>query len=143
MNPFKRPLRQTLSVRVIVPVLVALVTVVAGHWQPVHGTELTKAQKKWVSTTLASMTLEEKAAQMIMVAETGYPRNPTSEAALELVEAVRDLGVGGVILMRSEEGTIPGLLNGLQGEARFPLLVAMDMERSLAFRLQRGSVDLP
>jgi beta-glucosidase-like glycosyl hydrolase/uncharacterized protein YbbC (DUF1343 family)/CubicO group peptidase (beta-lactamase class C family) len=143
MNPFKRPLRQTPSVRVIVPVLVALVTVVAGHWQPVHGTELTKAQKKWVSTTLASMTLEEKAAQMIMVAETGYPRNPKSETALELVEAVRDLGVGGVILMRSEEGTIPGLLNDLQGEVRIPLLVAMDMERSLAFRLQRGSVDLP
>ena len=51
--------------------------------------------------------------------------------------------VGGVILMRSEEGTIPTLLNQLQAEARIPLLVAMDMERSLAFRLQRGSVDLP
>ncbi len=35
------------------------------------------------------------------------------------------------------------LLNQLQTEARIPLLVAMDMERSLSFRVQRGSVDLP
>jgi beta-glucosidase-like glycosyl hydrolase/uncharacterized protein YbbC (DUF1343 family) len=89
------------------------------------------------------MSLEEKAAQMIMVAETGYPRNPRSVAARELVEAVRDQGVGGVILMRSEAGTIPGLVNELQAEARIPLLVAMDMERSLSFRVFRGSVDLP
>jgi uncharacterized protein YbbC (DUF1343 family)/beta-glucosidase-like glycosyl hydrolase/CubicO group peptidase (beta-lactamase class C family) len=89
------------------------------------------------------MSLEDKAAQMMMVAQTGYPRNPRSPEAVELVEAVRDYGVGGFVLMRSEEGTIPGLLNDLQSEARVPLLVAMDMERSLAFRVLRGSVDLP
>jgi beta-glucosidase-like glycosyl hydrolase len=89
------------------------------------------------------MSLEEKAAQMMMVAETGYPRNPRSQAALELIEAVRDQGVGGVILMRSEAGTISPLLNELQAEAGIPLLVAMDMERSLSFRVFRGSVDLP
>ena len=89
------------------------------------------------------MSLEEKAAQMIMIAETGYPRNPRSETALELVEAIRDHGVGGLVLMRSEEATIPRLLNQLQTEARIPLLVAMDMERSLAFRVRRGTVDLP
>jgi uncharacterized protein YbbC (DUF1343 family)/beta-glucosidase-like glycosyl hydrolase len=104
---------------------------------------LSAAQRAWVEQTLASMTLEEKAAQMIMVAETGYPRHPLSAAAVDLVRAVRDTGVGGVILMRSEEATIPGLLNGLQNEARVPLLVAMDMERSLSFRVARGSVDLP
>jgi beta-glucosidase-like glycosyl hydrolase len=104
---------------------------------------LSAAQRAWVEQTLASMTLEEKAAQMIMVAETGYPRHPLSAAAVDLVRAVRDTGVGGVILMRSEEATIPGLLNGLQKEAGVPLLVAMDMERSLSFRVARGSVDLP
>jgi beta-glucosidase-like glycosyl hydrolase/CubicO group peptidase (beta-lactamase class C family) len=96
-----------------------------------------------MSTTLAGMSLEEKAAQMMMIAETGYPRNPRSETALELVEAIRDHGVGGLVLMRSEVGTIPSLLNELQNEARIPLLVAMDMERSLAFRVRRGTVDLP
>ncbi|MCW8984001.1 MAG: hypothetical protein OQK55_01560, partial [Thermoanaerobaculales bacterium] len=129
--------------RFVLPALVAILTIAAGHLQLARGSELTKTQKKWVNKTLAAMTLEEKAAQMIMVAQTGYPRNPRSEAALDLVEAVRDDGVGGLILMRSEEATIPGLLNSLQNEARVPLLVAMDMERSLSFRLVRGSTDLP
>jgi beta-glucosidase-like glycosyl hydrolase/uncharacterized protein YbbC (DUF1343 family)/CubicO group peptidase (beta-lactamase class C family) len=112
-----------------------------GH--EIHASELSSAEERWVRKTLAAMSLEDKVAQMIMIAETGYPRNPRSEAHLELVEAVRDVRVGGLVLMRSEEGTIPGLLNELQGEARIPLLIAMDMERSLAFRLRRGSVDLP
>ncbi len=120
-----------------------LVALIAGHATAGFGADLTAAQQTWVSTTLASMTLEEKAAQMMMVAETGWPRNPRSQAAVDLVEAVRDRGVGGVILMRSEEGSIAPLVNRLQTEARIPLLVAMDMERSLSFRVQRGSVDLP
>ena len=120
-----------------------LVSIVAGRTNGVWGAEPTADQQTWVNATLASMTLEEKAAQMIMVAETGWPRNPRSGAAVDLVEAVRDAGVGGVILMRSEEGSISPLLNDLQAQARVPLLVAMDMERSLSFRVQRGSVDLP
>ncbi len=123
--------------------LATLAATAAAPPREARGCELTKAQKKWVRTTLASMSLEEKAAQMMMVAETGYPRNIRSPEAVALLEAVRDRGVGGVILMRSEEGTISGLLNRLQSEARIPLLVAMDMERSLAFRVVRGSVDLP
>jgi beta-N-acetylhexosaminidase len=120
-----------------------LVASIAGQAKVVSAADLTDAQQTWVGTTLASMTLEEKAAQMMMVAETGWPRNPRSHDTVELVEAVRDRGVGGVILMRSEEGSIAPLLNRLQTEARIPLLVAMDMERSLSFRVQRGSVDLP
>ncbi len=129
--------------RVVTLGLVVLIATVAGLGQEAQGSELSPAEERWVSTTLAGMSLEEKAAQMMMIAETGYPRNPRSETALELVEAIRDQGVGGLVLMRSEEGTIPRLLNELQTEARIPLLVAMDMERSLAFRVRRGSVDLP
>ena len=121
----------------------ALLASVCGLPQEALGSELSAADERWVRKTLAGMSLEEKAAQMIMVAETGYPRNPRSPAALDLVEAVRDQGVGGVILMRSEAGTISPLLNELQSEARVPLLVAMDMERSLSFRVFRGSVDFP
>ncbi len=123
--------------------LVVLVFAAVGLPTQARGSELSAAQERWVSTILATMSLEEKVAQMIMIAETGYPRNPRSKAHLELVEAVRDHRVGGLVLLRSEEGTIPGLLNELQNESRIPLLVAMDMERSLAFRLRRGSVDLP
>jgi beta-glucosidase-like glycosyl hydrolase/uncharacterized protein YbbC (DUF1343 family) len=131
------------SFRVVAFVLVVLISAFSGLHRETVASELSTAQEEWVRTTLAAMSLEEKAAQMIMVATTGYPRNPRSLDEVELVEAVRDTGVGGLILMRSEAGTIPRLLNELQGEARIPLLVAMDMERSLSFRLRRGSVDLP
>jgi beta-N-acetylhexosaminidase len=123
--------------------LVVLVSAVSALGQEARASELSAAQERWVRKTMAAMSLEEKVAQMIMIAETGYPRNPRSETHLELVEAVRDHRVGGLVLLRSEEGTIPGLLNELQSEAPIPLLVAMDLERSLAFRLRRGSVDLP
>jgi len=128
--------------RLVILGLVVLVSF-AGCRQEAPESGLSAAEERWVRTTLAGMSLEEKAAQMIMIAETGYPRNPRSETALELVEAIRNRGVGGLVLMRSEEATIPRLLNELQTEARIPLLVAMDMERSLAFRVRRGTVDLP
>ena len=123
--------------------IVVLVVAVAGLQRPVSGSELSAAHEEWVDTTLAAMSLEQKAAQMIMVAETGYPRNRRSAEAVELAEAVRERGVGGLILMRSETGSIPAMVNRLQAEAQIPLLVAMDMERSLSFRVVRGSTDLP
>jgi beta-N-acetylhexosaminidase len=130
------------SARFAAYLFAALLTLV-GFLRSAVATELSAAQKDWVDTTLAAMSLEEKTAQMMMVAETGYPRNPRSGAALDLVEAVRDSKVGGLVLMRSEAGSIAGLLNQLQREAQVPLLVAMDMERSLSFRVFRGTVDLP
>jgi beta-glucosidase-like glycosyl hydrolase/CubicO group peptidase (beta-lactamase class C family) len=121
----------------MVPTIACTSQRVSKSEPPVH------EQERWVSSTLAAMSLEEKAAQMMMIAATGYPRNARSDAAVELVREVREQGVGGLVLMRSELGTVPPLLNELQNKARIPLLVAMDMERSLAFRVERGSVDLP
>jgi len=104
---------------------------------------LSPAQERWVDSTLASLSLEQKAAQMMMIEAAAIPRNAQSQDALDLVEDVSNLGVGGLVLMGSEAETIPHLLNELQSEAPIPLLVAMDMERSLAFRVRRGTVDLP
>lgn len=122
-----------------------LALAIAGCNSRSHTTEsgLSPAQQRWVDTTLAAMTLEEKAAQMMVIEATAVPRNPQSNTALDLIEAVRDRGVGGLVLMRSEAESIPRFLNELQAQAPIPLLVAMDMERSLAFRIRRGTVDLP
>ena len=96
-----------------------------------------------MNATLSSMSLPEKAAQMMMISAPGTPLNERSDAARELAAAVGDRGVGGLVLMTSEEGSIPGLLNSLQADARIPLLVAIDAERGLSFRVKRGPVDLP
>lgn len=97
----------------------------------------------WAARTLAGLSLEEKAAQMIGVRTTGLPLNPAAPEARMLRKRVRELGVGALVVFESEVGTLPRLLNELQGEAKLPLLVAADMERGMAFRVRSGVVPLP
>ena len=98
---------------------------------------------RWARSTLAGMSLEEKAAQMVMVRAFGQYRNPRSEVYRDLLEEVRDLGVGGVVVFDSDLESIPPLLNALQDAAAVPLLVAADLERGLGFRVRRGPTSLP
>ena len=105
--------------------------------------ELDGEGKAWVEKTLAGLDLEGRAAQMIMVRAYGMPLHPESAAYRELQEQVVGLRVGGIVLFRSELDTIPILLDELQSAARVPLLVSADLERSLAFRVDGGTVPLP
>jgi beta-glucosidase-like glycosyl hydrolase/CubicO group peptidase (beta-lactamase class C family) len=99
--------------------------------------------REWAARTLAGLSLEQKAAQMIGVRATGLPVHPAASEARVLRERVRGLGVGALVVFESEAGTLPRLLNELQAEARLPLLVAADLERGMAFRMRRGVVPLP
>jgi len=105
--------------------------------------ELSRSARRWVRNTLADMTLEEKAAQMVSIRAFGFYEHPRSEAHQKLLHEVRDLKVGGVVVFASEVETVPRLLNELQEAAEVPLLVAADVERGLAFRVLRGTVPLP
>lgn len=104
---------------------------------------LSRAASKWVRNTLAGLSLEEKAAQMVMIRAYGFYEHPQSEEHQRLLHDVRDLDVGGVVIFASEVETIPRLLNDLQSAAELPLLVSADVERGLAFRVSRGTVPLP
>lgn len=105
--------------------------------------QLSRSQRRWVDSTLASMSLRQKAAQLVMVRTYGRYQNPRSTTHRQLLAEVRDLQVGGLVLFRSEVETVPRLLNDLQTAARVPLLVSADMERGLSFRVERGTVPLP
>lgn len=104
---------------------------------------LTTPQRLWVERTLAGMSLEERAAQLVFVRADGRFHNVASPQHRTLMRAVEQLRVGGVVLFRSEMETAPRLLNQLQAAAEVPLLVAADLERGLAFRFPQGSVPLP
>ncbi len=110
---------------------------------PASEPELPRSTRKWVRSTLAGMSLEEKAAQMVMVRAFGQYRSPRSEESRELLAEIRDLRVGGVVVFDSDLESIPPLLNALQDAAEVPLLVASDLERGLGFRVRRGAVSLP
>jgi beta-N-acetylhexosaminidase len=105
--------------------------------------ELSTAARAWVDDTLASLTLEQKAAQLIAVRAYGFYENPESEDYQRLQREVGEMGVGGVVIFASELETVPRLLNDLQQTAEIPLLVSADVERGLAFRVQRGTAPLP
>jgi beta-N-acetylhexosaminidase len=97
----------------------------------------------WARKTLRSLSLEQKAAQMIGVRAYGLYHNPRSRKARELAALVRDVGVGSVVVFDSEVESLPRLVDDLQKVARVPLLVAADLERGMAFRIRRGTVPLP
>jgi len=92
---------------------------------------------------LTSLSLREKAAQMIGVRAFGLYQNPRSAEFRRLIAQVGSLKVGGVVVFASEVESLPRLLNQLQAASDVPLLVAADMERGMAFRIRRGVVPLP
>ncbi len=104
---------------------------------------LTPAEHRWVERTLARLTLEERAAQLVFVRASGFYQNPRAAEPRALLDQVRRLKVGGLVVFDAEVDTLPRLLNGLQRAAEVPLLVALDLERGLSFRVRRGVVPLP
>ncbi|MCH9650624.1 MAG: serine hydrolase [Deltaproteobacteria bacterium] len=105
--------------------------------------EARREGKTWSRATLESLSLEEKAAQMVFIRAYGQYAHPQSPQAQKIETQVRQLAVGGLVLFDSDLETVPRLLNELQRAADIPLLVASDVERGLAFRVRRGTVDLP
>ena len=121
--------------RALVP-LCALFFATALDGAPTQST----AGSAWVETTLKSLTLEAKAAQMLMVRAAAVPRHPDSPEQRELVALVRELGVGGVVLFRSELDSVPLFVDQLQAAAKLPLWFGVDVERSLGIRVPTGPV---
>ena len=104
---------------------------------------LSTDDRAWVRETLGGMSLERKAAQMIMVPAFGYHQHARSEERIELSTWVGELGVGGVVVFDSDLASVPYLLEQLQAEAEVPLLVAADFEGGIGFRVRRGGTPLP
>jgi beta-N-acetylhexosaminidase len=91
-----------------------------------------------------SMTLRDKAAQLIIVPIYGEPANTRSAEFRKYQHLVRDLHVGGVIvtghsltggIRNAEPYAMAALLNRLQKMARTPLFVAADFERGASMRV--------
>jgi beta-glucosidase-like glycosyl hydrolase/CubicO group peptidase (beta-lactamase class C family) len=97
----------------------------------------------WAKDTLATLSVREKAAQMIGVRANSLRGSSATAERRRLLGLVKTLGVGCVVVFDAEVDSLPRVLNDLQREARLPMLVAADMERGVAFRIRRGVAPLP
>jgi beta-N-acetylhexosaminidase len=86
----------------------------------------------WADSTLASLSLEERIAQLMMVAAWS---NKGRDHVREVEDLVRERNIGGLIFFQGGPARQAALTNRYQRLARTPLLVGMDLEWGLAMRL--------
>lgn len=86
----------------------------------------------WVSLKLENMSLDEKIGQLFMVQ--AYT-NSAYENNASVISEVKKYKVGGVIFMEGSPTKQANLINRIQANSQIPLLVAMDAEWGLGFRL--------
>lgn len=94
--------------------------------------------RAWVERTLASLTLREKAGQLVFPwigGEYTAEDSPEMDRLLEWVE--RD-GIGGIVISVGLPHSYAAKLNAIQRRAKVPLLVTTDMESGPGMRLGGG-----
>jgi beta-N-acetylhexosaminidase len=92
---------------------------------------LTRDTAAWVESTLASLSLRERVAQMVVFWTLGDYTSVDDSTFAEIVRWVETDGVGGISMSLGTPIEVAEKINYLQRRARVPLLVAADLEPSL------------
>jgi beta-N-acetylhexosaminidase len=87
---------------------------------------------RWVDSVFNSLSVEEKIAQLIVVA--AYS-NRDDEHMHEILKLIRDQKIGGLIFFQGGPVREANLINTYQSASTVPLLIAMDAEWGLGMRL--------
>jgi beta-N-acetylhexosaminidase len=101
-----------------------------------------RARDPWADSVLASLSLRQKAAQMVWPNLLGDYAPTDAAAWRKLVHQVADEGVGGLLISIGSPEEIATKLNALQRAAVVPLLVSSDFEYGAGERA-RGGYFLP
>src|SRR6476469_1987319 len=96
----------------------------------------------WADSVLATLSLRDKAAQMVWPWMLGDYTAADDPAFERIAGLVRDQHLGGLIISVGSPTEIAAKLNALQRVSRLPLLVGADLETGAAFRA-RGGYFLP
>jgi beta-N-acetylhexosaminidase len=92
----------------------------------------------WVDSVLATLSLRQRVAQLVWPWVLGDYQADDHPAFAKTLAAVRDTGVGGIIISIGSPVEVAAKLNALQRVASVPLLVGADLEHGAAFRLRGG-----
>jgi beta-N-acetylhexosaminidase len=96
----------------------------------------------WADSVLATMSLRDRAAQMVWPWVLGDYTASDDPAYRRVERLVREQHVGGIIISVGSPTEIAAKLNALQQASTLPLLVGADLETGAAFRA-RGGYFLP
>ncbi|HEU4883624.1 MAG TPA: glycoside hydrolase family 3 N-terminal domain-containing protein, partial [Longimicrobium sp.] len=94
--------------------------------------------REWVERTLASLTLREKAGQVVFPWTGGEYVATDSPEMDRLLEWVERDGIGGLVISIGLPHSYAAKLNALQRRAKVPLLITTDMENGPGMRLGGG-----
>jgi len=100
-------------------------------------TPLTAHQRRWVDSTLATLSLRDRVGQMVMVWMLGDYTNIHDSSYAEVIRWVERDHIGGVSMSLGTPIEVAAKLNDLQRRSRVPLLVSADLEPGLG-RLEGG-----
>ncbi|MBK7944813.1 MAG: glycoside hydrolase family 3 [Flavobacteriales bacterium] len=90
------------------------------------------ANSHWADSVLSTLSLDERIAQLMMVA--AYS-NKEAKHATEIEGLIRERNIGGLIFFQGGPGRQAKLTNRYQAVAKTPLMLGMDLEWGLAMRL--------
>lgn len=96
----------------------------------------------WVDSTLTSLTLREKCAQLIFPYANGKNPDDDKKGYNRITNIVEEEQVGGLLFLKGDIENQTNLINELQAKSKVPLLVTLDMERGIGMRLEDG-VEFP
>jgi beta-N-acetylhexosaminidase len=98
-----------------------------------------KTEQRWVEETLKSLSLRERAGQLIVAVASGEYSNASAERLSEVRRQVTENRVGGLIVRGGSPPEVAALTNEMQRLAKVPLLVAADYERGLRMQMKTGT----
>ena len=99
-----------------------------GSFEPALYDELDARASTWVDETLASLSLRERIAQLVVPWIPGAYASSSDASFRTLERWVEEEGIGGVVISIGSPHSYASLLNRLQNASRVPLLVTADFE---------------
>ncbi|MFO0071212.1 MAG: glycoside hydrolase family 3 protein, partial [Gemmatimonas sp.] len=109
-----------------------------GGGAPAAAGRATSTRAAWVDSVLATLSVRQKAAQMVWVWTLGDYTAADAPGYAAIARQITELELGGVIVSVGGPLDIATKLNALQRAARLPLLVGADLETGAAFRARGG-----
>jgi len=101
------------------------------------GSPLTAAQRHWIDSTFATLSLRQQVGQMVMMWVLGDYTNTDDASFAEVRRWITNDGIGGVSMSLGSPIEVAAKVNAMQRLAGVPLLVSADLEPSLG-RLEGG-----